>query len=252
MSKTKNIRAFKKTIETNTERIIFDRQENKLLYLGMSWSEQLYTAIISADESTLFTLFETDSADVKGTMARGEIRDLKNQLLILLSGVLYKLENDRFIEPNITHAFIDSISTLLEEQTKTSSIREVVMAGLLAISDEVQREKRIDYHPLVRRTESYVFSHLHEKISVSELALAFSIDPEYLTTVFHRYTGRTIKQYILDEKINRSRNLLINSDYGIKEIALYLGFADSSHFGREFKKRLRISPTAYRKLFLYK
>lgn len=252
MNINKNIEHFKDTIERDTEKIIFGRQENNQVYLDFSWSNQLYSAIISGNTETILTMFDLDSSQSKGTMAKDKIRDQKNQILILLSFILYRLEDDRFIEPNITHAIIDSTSTLLEMQTTPEKIQDVTIAGILAMSAEVQKEKRSDYHPLVRRTEDYVFSHLHDKITVTEIAQNLSADPEYLTTVFHRYTGKSIKKYIIDEKINRAQNLLVNSDFTIEEIAIYLGFSDSSHLGREFKKRMQMSPKEYRKKVQYK
>ena len=246
------IKNFKKNITRDTEQIIFERQENNKLYGTMTWINQLYANIISGNIDGILSMLQTDNVNIKGVMASDALQDEKNQLLILLSNMLFKLEDDRYIEPNTLHAIIDSTSVLLEKQNSAENVRSAAIAGILVMSDEVQKIKRSDYHPLVRRTENYVFSHLHEKITVAEIAASLSTDPGYLTMVFHRHTGKTIKQYILDEKIDRAKNLLLNSEYEIKEIASYLGFADSSHFGREFKKRLDISPMEYRKRLAYK
>lgn len=252
MNTEKRIEGFKKEIEKKMEQVVFERQEKNMLYADITWISRLYSYILSGNYESIRKYFQVNPSNIKGSMANDALRDMKNQTLFLLSIMLYKLKEDPFINSNIIPAILDSASILLETQIHLEEINNVAIACLFVISDEIQKAKRSDYHPLVRRIENYIFSHLHDKITVGEIAENLSMDPEYITSVFHRYTGRSIKQYIMDEKISRSKNLLLYSTYDVTQIASYLGFADSSHFGREFKKRLGMPPTAYRNLLSYK
>lgn len=60
--------------------------------------------------------------------------------------------------------------------------------------------------------------------------------PNYLSSVFKEHEGISLYQYVLDEKINLVKNLLIYSTYTFSEIASYLGFSSQSHLGKVFKK----------------
>lgn len=74
------------------------------------------------------------------------------------------------------------------------------------------------------------------------MADAIGVNSSYLSQIFRKYTGKSIKQSILEEKIERSKNLLVFSNYSIHEIAVYLGFSGSSHFGNHFLKQAGMTP----------
>lgn len=65
--------------------------------------------------------------------------------------------------------------------------------------------------------------------------------------VFKREMGVAPKHYILMRRIEWSRNLLLNTDLSINEIADEAGFADRYHFSKSFRQMTGITPAAYRK-----
>ena len=105
-----------------------------------------------------------------------------------------------------------------------------------------------EYHPLVRQAREYVFQHFHEKIMIEDMARHLGTSATYLGMVFHKSEGITLHQFILQEKIDRAKNLLRYSDYDIFTIGQYLGFASQSHFGKKFKEYTGYTPAKYRSL----
>ena len=97
--------------------------------------------------------------------------------------------------------------------------------------DEPVRENRHISH-----CKDYIFTHLHDKLPVSEIADAIGLEANYLSALFKKCEHITLKQYILNEKIKLVKNLLIYSSYSFSKIAVYLGFSSQSHLGAEFKK----------------
>ena len=65
--------------------------------------------------------------------------------------------------------------------------------------------------------------------------------------MFKKETGVTVIQYIVQKRIELASNLLINSGMQIQEIALYLGYQDTSYFTHVFRKEMGMSPQDYRK-----
>jgi AraC family transcriptional regulator len=89
-----------------------------------------------------------------------------------------------------------------------------------------------------------------EDRSLSELATLLNIHPVHLSRNFSKYFSCNLGEYIRTLKIQRSLSMLSERDLSLTQIALQCNFADQSHFIRAFKTQNKITPSAYRKLFL--
>lgn len=92
----------------------------------------------------------------------------------------------------------------------------------------------------------YIYSHIHYRITIKELAEYLGISESYLSKLFAKEMGVPISTYITDIKIEKAKNLLQFSDYSITDIANYLSFASQSHFIQVFEKKTGITPNKYR------
>lgn len=77
---------------------------------------------------------------------------------------------------------------------------------------------------------------------LSEMALRFYITTKSLTKEFKLLSGKTIPQFIADERLEWSKQLLDKKEMRVFEIALIVGFSDTSNFIRKFKKKFGYSP----------
>lgn len=102
---------------------------------------------------------------------------------------------------------------------------------------------------LVERTKNYIFQHLHDEITISEISAAIGVNNTYLSSLFHKEEGVTIQQYISREKIRLAENMLRYSSYEVRDISNYLSFCSQSYFGSVFKKQTGLSPAKYRKKY---
>lgn len=101
----------------------------------------------------------------------------------------------------------------------------------------------------ISRCKDYVFSHLHDKITVREIANAIGLDENYLSSLFKNVEGVSLKDYIQNEKITLAKHMLTYSNYSYSEISTYLGFSSQSHFGKVFKHFTGYTPKSYRDNF---
>lgn len=92
----------------------------------------------------------------------------------------------------------------------------------------------------------YIYSHLHYRITIKELAEYLKISESYLSKLFCKEMGLPLSRYILDLKIEKAKNLLQYSDYAIIDIANYLSFSTQSHFIQVFQKKTGLTPHKYR------
>ena len=97
-----------------------------------------------------------------------------------------------------------------------------------------------------------VVSFLEKNISDSEITNEFlaeklGISEVYLRKLFHEHYGTSPKQYIIDMRIQKARQLLENGTETITEISEQCGFSSLYHFCRLFKAKVGLTPSDYRK-----
>lgn len=107
------------------------------------------------------------------------------------------------------------------------------------------RSKQVLSKPIVLCID-YIYSHIHYRITVKELADYLNISESYLSKLFLKEMGISLSQYILDLKIEKAKNLLQYSDYNIVDIANYFSFSSQSHFIQVFQKKTGLTPHKYR------
>ena len=89
-------------------------------------------------------------------------------------------------------------------------------------------------------------SDLSANLSLSSLAATQNVSSGYLSTIFKRETGKTITEYISDERIKLASRLLTTTHLQIQTIALHCGIIDVQYFSKTFKKKTGKTPKEYR------
>lgn len=92
----------------------------------------------------------------------------------------------------------------------------------------------------------YIYSHIHDRITIQQLADHTHISTSYLSKLFKKELGVSVSDYIRDKKIEHAQNLIKYSNYSFIEIANYLSFSSQSHFIQIFEKHVGMTPKKYR------
>lgn len=79
-----------------------------------------------------------------------------------------------------------------------------------------------------------------------EVASTLGISARQLERLFDRHLGTSPKRYATELRLNRARNLIVQTDASVAEIAMACGFTSTSHFSRAFRARYGISPCTQR------
>ena len=93
----------------------------------------------------------------------------------------------------------------------------------------------------------YLDANYAQPITLDSLADATHINKFYLSHTFSKYLGMSPITYLIQRRLQISKDLLTQTDYSIAEIAASTGFASQSYFSQIFKKFTGISPNQYRK-----
>ena len=103
------------------------------------------------------------------------------------------------------------------------------------------------YSKAVRRAIGYIRSHVKEKISLSQIALASGLSSGRFSHLFREETGMTPFAYVKKERLETARSMLIYTDRPISEISAALCFSSESHFIQAFREYTGKSPGKCRK-----
>ena len=102
------------------------------------------------------------------------------------------------------------------------------------------------YPKAVLQCIEYIRAHLHEPISLKQLAESANMNAAYLSVLFKQKTGVPLAEYIQQQRISEAKSLLRFTDSSLLEISQRLSFSSQSYFASVFKKYAGVSPKQYR------
>lgn len=138
-------------------------------------------------------------------------------------------------------------------ETKDAGFKMRCKAELYNLIAGLQAEYHASYVPksrfaIIEPAVNYINeSYTSESLSISSLAKMCGITPEYFRKIFRERFGSSPICYINNMKITRARELLTSGMYSVSDAAILSGYSDFSHFSREFKKAVGVSPSKYEK-----
>jgi AraC family transcriptional regulator len=98
-----------------------------------------------------------------------------------------------------------------------------------------------------RRAKEMLTADLSGSLSLPELASACRLSCSHFSQAFRQTVGCPPHQWLLAQRVERSKQLILNTKQSLSDIALATGFADQSHFTRVFSQRVKASPAAWRR-----
>jgi len=100
--------------------------------------------------------------------------------------------------------------------------------------------------PVIARAKEYIRQNQAEELSLGMVAKAVNTSTFYFCKLFKKATSMHFTDYVSRVRIEKAKNLLLNPNLRISEIAYEVGFQSLTHFNRVFKKIIGQSPTVYR------
>ncbi|XQQ05745.1 MAG: AraC family transcriptional regulator [Leptolyngbya sp. IPPAS B-1204] len=92
----------------------------------------------------------------------------------------------------------------------------------------------------------YIQDHLHQELSLDEIATQIGMSRCYFATQFKQAMGITPHQYVSQQRVEKAKQYLRLHKLSITDVALECGFANQSHLTKVFKKQTGTTPKAYR------
>ena len=228
--------------------------------------------IVEDDEAVnaVWNIYDEKFKIALQTLDEGEIMIVVEQLFAKAS---YCLEEDSYIYIKLFEKVIDKLflffnyiglSTLNEAQFKSDLLKRAMLAGnyseylkilynkIKELIEKNTAENNNDSTPIIRIVKKYIEENYKEDISLASAADKVKISAGYLSRLFKKEENINFIEYLTQFRVEKSKELLKDIDYNIIQIADEVGFGNSKHFSKIFKKNVGITPTEYRKRHLGK
>lgn len=99
----------------------------------------------------------------------------------------------------------------------------------------------------ILQISEYIQAHLDQDIKLADLATVVGMSQFHFSRMFKQSTGVSPHQYVLQQRVERAKQLLKRTKWSIAEIALHCGFNSQSHLGKAFRAAIGMTPNEYRK-----
>ena len=136
-------------------------------------------------------------------------------------------------------------------KSNLKSDRSIALINILSCLSKA-KETKYTINNQITDIIGYINNNLSEKITLEHICKKFHISKYYLCHIFKETTRMSIMNYILSQRIALAKNLMINTDNSISEVAIASGFSCFSYFSRMFKKAENISPREFRNKYKIK
>ncbi|MEH6308360.1 AraC family transcriptional regulator [Olivibacter sp. CPCC 100613] len=139
----------------------------------------------------------------------------------------------------------------LEKQLSKEQF-QILEDRLTAVGFELLDNKR---HKLIEKVKTVLIERIHNvneinmKVNFSSfLQEQLAIDYNYLSTLFSQTEGLTIEQFIILQRIERAKELLVYNELTLSEIAYKLGYSSVQHLSTQFKKTTGLTPSHFKQI----
>ncbi len=147
-----------------------------------------------------------------------------------------KAKEAYFATPVVSQKKLDSVSGLLSIFADHLSMKSNQIAVQTANAEP----------PVITKAKQFIRENYTEDLSLGQVAAAVHTSIFYFCKLFSKATGTTFTEFVSRTRIEKAKNLLLNPNLRVSEIAYEVGFQSLTHFNRVFKKVIGESPTEYR------
>ena len=214
-----------------------------------------FSSIESGDLAQLERSLSEDYPGEVGTLSEDPLRHAKNRGIVVVT-LASRAAMRRGVVPEEAYSMSDSYIQKIEKCRDIPAVFHLFYAAeyeyarmVKELKEQKEGTLEKDKNPHINKCKDYIFSHLHGRISIQEIADALGLNAAYLSELFHECEKVTLTEYIRREKINLAKNLLIYSRYSYSEISTYLGFSSQSHLGKYFKSSTGMTMRQYRNVY---
>ena len=133
-----------------------------------------------------------------------------------------------------------------KEHESAVKLLSIFAQHLVMLGNQVFFQQENAEPPVIKKAKDFIHEHMADELSLGQVAKAVNTSSFYFCKIFKRVTGINFIDYVSRVRIEKAKNLLLNPNLRVSEIAFEVGFQSLTHFNRVFRRILGQSPTEYR------
>ena len=149
---------------------------------------------------------------------------------------LKRVEEAYFQTRVLTKPQYDSILRLLS----------IFSLHLASLSNQLMVQEEKSESPQIARAKTFINEHQEDDLTLSDVAKAVNMSAFYFCKMFRQATGLTFTDYLARIRVEKVKNMLLDPNKRVSEVAFAAGFQSLSQFNRVFRKVAGESPSTYR------
>ncbi len=232
--------------EQKLDEEIFQMREAVLHEFSYSYEKKLINYMQNED-STSARLLMHDISQIKGgpKLSQDRIQSLKYKLVAAIT-LFTRSVIDVGVPVEKAYSLSDIYINKVDQTVNINELKSLIYYCIDDFTSLVKRYKHTQNTYWIKKCKKYISHHLHQTITLEQLAKEVDMNPKYISTQFKKETGQSIKQYIQKEKVKEAQFLIKNSNYTLAEISDILKFSNQSHFNKVFKEVTCLTPNQYK------
>lgn len=198
-----------------------------------TWNTLLKDGYPEAVEREAMTLLDDMSArgEMNADSLRNFYQDFMQMIYFTVGGSEEKM-HELFYRPEALELYRNGMKSVDE-----------MKALIRYITSSWTEHKSVDESKeLLDKLKQYIDEHLESELRRDELAEYVHLNPDYLTRLMKKQTGYSLKEYVINRKMETARTLLRTTSLPIGFIAAKLGYNNFSHFSYTYKKSMGVTP----------
>ncbi|MGL5635149.1 MAG: response regulator transcription factor [Sarcina sp.] len=188
----------------------------------------------------LRTLIENDGLTPK------DIYDLSIKTVIMIDEILKEFN----LEQSYGREGMASVIVDLCNENTRENIEIFLLAEIEDVIKFISDNAQV-YSPVVQQVVKLINEEYKQELSLKTLAAKFRINSSYLGQIFSKEVGISFSEYLNKVKNTKAKDLILNTNMKINNIAKEVGYTDTSYFYRKFKKYYGVCPSTLREMKNY-
>lgn len=150
------------------------------------------------------------------------------------------------VTPRIEEAYFSTRVMTPAQYESMVHLLTIFADHLSLVANQVAVQQNNAEMPMITRAKAFIKTNQSEDLSLGQVAKAVNTSTFYFCKMFKKATGLNFTEYLSRVRVEKAKNLLLNPNLRVSEIAFEVGFQSLTHFNRVFRKITGQSPTAYR------
>lgn len=150
------------------------------------------------------------------------------------------------VNPQLEEAYFATKVMTPDQYDALVKLLTIFADHLAIVANQVAVRRENSEPPMISRAREFIRTNQAEDLSLGQVAKAVNTSTFYFCKMFKKATGLNFTEYLSRVRVEKAKNLLLNPNLRVSEIAFEVGFQSLTHFNRVFKKITGQSPTDYR------